>query len=125
MGAANRIRELKLSSKVPLLQGHRRRLIVGACVITPAAFVVLFSDAVSKLIGVSSGALELGALVLFVGVTLWLARGARCPSCKTNLFWYGVNHRFGNWLGWLLKESTCPKCGHSSSEHSAVTDKSY
>lgn len=118
MRAANRIRESELSSKVPLLQGHRRRLIVGACVITPAALVVLFPDMIGKRIGVSSGALELGALVLFVSVTLWLARGARCPSCKTNLFWYGVNHRFGNWLGWLLTESTCPKCGYTTSDRS-------
>lgn len=107
-----------MSNKVPLLQGHRRRLIVGACVIAPAAFVVLFPDVLGKRLGVSSGALELGSLLLLVGVTLWLARGARCPSCKTNLFWYGVNHRFGNWLGWLLTESTCPKCGYTASDRS-------
>jgi len=109
---------LELSNKVPLLRAHRRRLILGACVVAPAALVVLFPGALGKRIGVSSGALELGAVVLLVGVTLWLARATRCPSCKTNLFWYGVNHRFGNWLGWLLTESTCPKCGHTASDRS-------
>lgn len=107
-----------MSNKVPLLYGHRRRLVAGACAIALVALVVLFPDALSERLGVSPGALELGALVLFVGVTAWLARGTRCPSCKTNLFWYGVNHRFANWLGWLLTESTCPKCGYTASDRS-------
>jgi hypothetical protein len=93
-------------------------LVGGACVIAPAALVVLLPGTFGKRVGVSSGALELGALVLLIGVTLWLARGLKCPSCKTNLFWYGVNHRFGNWLGWLLTESTCPKCGYTASDRS-------
>jgi hypothetical protein len=107
-----------LRNKLPLLQMHRRRLIAGACVIAPAALVALFSDALGGRIGVSSGSLELGALVILAWVTVWLARGTRCPRCKSNLFWYGVNHRFGNWLGWLLTESTCPKCGYTTSEGS-------
>ena len=53
------------------------------------------------------------ALGLVVLVATCLA--VRCPACHSSLVWYGISKkRSGAWLDWLLTETTCPKCGHSS-----------
>jgi hypothetical protein len=109
-----------IDSEVPLLLVHRRKLIVGSTVLAASAVVALFPETVGRLLGVSTLVSGLGGAIVFVVVLYWLAQGLKCPGCGINLFWYGLGHaKSGNWLDWLLKQSTCPKCGYRSVHESA------
>jgi hypothetical protein len=105
-----------MTSPVPLLLAHRRRIVRTAVAIALIALVALFPGFFALHAGINSAVLEVSAVALLVVVTLLLARGLSCPSCHKNLFWYGINNRFGNWINWLLTETTCPKCGYSQSK---------
>ena len=100
----------------PLLQSHRRKLIVGASLLSFCALVALFPQVLSSMIGTTSWVVELIAVGAFVVLIYWLASGMKCPACRVNLFWYGLGRaKYGNWLEWLLTQSSCPKCGHKES----------
>lgn len=103
-----------MNDSQPLLHAKRPRLIAGATFLVPIAVAVLFPSWLAAHVGVEAVLLEVGALVLFVALTWWLASDLRCPACGRNLFWYGVNEKFGNWVNWLLTVRTCPKCGYSA-----------
>ncbi len=81
------------------------------------ALVALFPQVLSEMIGAASWIVELIAVVAVVVLIYWLAAGLKCPSCGVNLFWYGLGHaKYGNWLDWLLTQSTCPKCGYTAKD---------
>jgi hypothetical protein len=107
-----------------LLGSHRRKLVMGVPVLAFSAILVLFPETVSELIGVSSWPIALAGAVIFFVLLYWLAYGLRCPSCRVNLFWYGLGHaKSGSWLDWIFKQSVCPKCGYRATGKSASTDQ--
>jgi hypothetical protein len=106
----------------PLLLVHRRKLIVGSAVLAASALLGLLPDTLSGWIGISSWLLELAAAIVFFVLLYWLAYGLRCPGCGINLFWYGLGRAgSGNWLEWMLRQSTCPKCGYRAGGGSGGT----
>jgi hypothetical protein len=102
-----------MQNATPLLRVYRRKLIVGACLLVPAALAILFPEFCASQLHVESWQVGVGGVILFAVVTVWLSLLVRCPGCGMNLFLHAVGHtKGGNWLHWLLHTETCPKCGY-------------
>ena len=105
----------------PLLAQQRRRLLVGSALLVVTSLIILFPGFFSALFGVAEWLIALLGVVAFATLSFWMAYGMRCPVCRLNLFWYAVGHaKSGNWLNWLLSETTCPQCGYSSGKGEKV-----
>jgi hypothetical protein len=106
-----------VNGKSPLLVRYRQKVVVGACVLVPFCLITLFPGTASKIIGASEWQVALAGVVGFAAILFWLAWGMKCPACGTNLFWYAFGHaKNGNWIDWLLRQTTCPKCGHNTTK---------
>jgi hypothetical protein len=106
----------KFELRKPLLHMYRRKLWIGLSVLAVCSIVVLFSEAISELVGMESWILSLIGVALFAFVLFFVAHGIKCPSCKVNLFWYGLaNAKHANWFDWMLNQVECPKCRYRNS----------
>jgi hypothetical protein len=50
---------------------------------------------------------------IFLGMSsfIYACSAIRCPSCGARWIWLGVSRNSsGQWLHWLLNQSSCPKC---------------
>lgn len=102
----------------PLLAGYRKKLMVGAIVLVPACSMLLLPGIVSRISGYDELMVAIVGALLFAISLYAMARGARCPSCRKDLFWYSFqNAKHGNWLVWLLNETACPHCGYRHEAH--------
>jgi hypothetical protein len=61
---------------------------------------------------VPSWSVEVGAILIGVGVYIFMVRQFRCPGCKSNLLAHAqFREPIGNWVEKALAYRTCPKCG--------------
>lgn len=80
--------------------------LVGACQFAPAWAADWFGAdvAIVRLL-----ALVGACLLLVLACTL-----IRCPACGLALVWQGMRRQpISQWLAWLLRVETCPRCGFS------------
>lgn len=85
-------------------------------------------------LGMAFGGLLIGGVIMFSGLSLLASNQAavfavlggigfgvagfvygctaiRCPNCGARWVWLGVSGKSsGQWLNWLLNQSSCPKC---------------
>ena len=55
--------------------------------------------------------LVLSGLSLSLGTFVFACRSIRCSNCGSRWLWTAITaQKAGNWLRWLLSNSTCPKC---------------
>ena len=53
----------------------------------------------------------LAGIVFGVASFVYSCSAIRCPSCGARWVWLGISGKStGQWLNWLLNQSSCPKC---------------
>jgi len=98
-----------------LLEGYWRKLKIGFVLLIPSALLVFFGEQIAGAVNLDAWILQLVGAVVFFVTLLVLAKGAKCPSCRTNLLFYAIgNTPGGNWVEWLKTAENCPKCGFTS-----------
>ena len=107
-----------MNEVAPLLTAQRRKLMVGSSIMALSALVTFFGGTLSGWLGVDAVPTKLLGLAVFVISLYWLASNLKCPACGLNLLWHAFgNAKDANWLGGLLHQTVCPRCGYQQKSH--------
>lgn len=100
--------------------GQWWKLILAFCGILAGGFLMFGGRLVL-------GSTQTAVFVVIGGVFLGLASfvygcfAIRCPNCGVRWVWLGVSGKSsGQWLEWLLNQSSCPKCEYVASGENAI-----
>jgi hypothetical protein len=105
------------TKRVPLVESQRWKLRLAFAMALFSGSLMWFDHQIAAWLGVSQYLPTLvGTLLGFATLAIAVVT-VRCPACGTSLVWFALSQKqVGGWLPWLLDETTCPKCGHSSSD---------
>ncbi len=112
----NSILERKASNDVSLLAAQRWKLWLAFVAVLTAGALMWFDAWFSSALRVQRYAPTLIGTGLGLLALVAACCAVRCPRCGKRLVWYALSKPAHSWVEWLLAETTCPKCGYSSSK---------